>query len=96
MATLESTRSSVAARLDRLPIVSFHRRIMWLIGIIFFFELGDLNTFAFAAPAVMKSWNLSIPTISHIVSATFCRDVSGGDDGRLVLRPAGQEARAAR
>jgi MFS transporter, putative metabolite:H+ symporter len=44
---------------------------MWIIGIVFFFELGDLNTFAFASPAVMKQWNLSVTTISHIVSWTF-------------------------
>jgi putative MFS transporter len=71
MATLQAARPSAAARLDRLPITSTHRQIMWIIGIVFFFELGDLNTFAFAAPAVMKSWNLSVSTISHIVSWTF-------------------------
>jgi putative MFS transporter len=71
METLQAARPSAAARLDRLPITSIHRQIMWIIGIVFFFELGDLNTFAFAAPAVMKSWNLSVSTISHIVSWTF-------------------------
>lgn len=71
MATLQVARPSAASRLDRLPITSVHRRIMWIVGIVFFFELGDLNTFAFAAPAVMKAWNLSVSTISHIVSWTF-------------------------
>jgi len=71
MATLEAARSSAAARLDRLPITSIHRQIMWIVAIVFFFELGDLNTFAFASPAVMKQWNLSVTTISHIVSWTF-------------------------
>lgn len=71
MATLQVTRDSVAARLDRLPVTSIHRRIMWIIGIVFFFELGDLNTFAFASPAIMKQWHLSVTTISHIVSWTF-------------------------
>ena len=46
MATLEAARSSAAARLDRLPITSIHRQIMWIVAIVFFFELGDLNTFA--------------------------------------------------
>src|SRR5579864_6595996 len=64
-------RVSAAARLDRLPITSIHRQIMWIVAIVFFFELGDLNTFAFTAPAVMKAWNLSVTTISHIVSWTF-------------------------
>ena len=70
-ATAQAARSSAAARLDRLPITSIHRQIMWIIAVVFFFELGDLNTFAFAAPAVMKEWNLSVSTISHIVSWTF-------------------------
>lgn len=37
----------------------------------FFFELGDISTFSFAAPAIIKAWGLSISTISFIVSATF-------------------------
>jgi len=71
MATLQVARTGPSARLDRLPITSIHRQIMWIVAIVFFFELGDLNTFAFASPAVMKAWNLSVSTISHIVSWTF-------------------------
>jgi putative MFS transporter len=71
METLQSTRYTAAARLNRLPITSVHRRIMWIVAIVFFFELGDLNTFAFASPAVMKAWNLSVSTISYVVSWTF-------------------------
>jgi putative MFS transporter len=63
--------SSVAARLDRLPISRFHRRMVWLLGYIFFFELGDLNSFGFAAPAVREAWQLSIATIGRITSASF-------------------------
>ena len=66
-----TTASSAAARLDRLPIASFHRRLVWLLGYVFFFELGDLNSFAFAAPAVREAWHLSIGTIGRITSASF-------------------------
>lgn len=62
---------SSAARLERLPISSFHRRIVWVLGFVFFFELGDINTFSFAAPAILQQWRLSISSISIIVSATF-------------------------
>jgi putative MFS transporter len=79
--TSQVARASAAARLDRLPIVSFHRRILWLMSFIFFFELGDLNTFAFAAPAVLKSWHLTIPTLSHIVAATFVGMFIGATTG---------------
>jgi putative MFS transporter len=67
----DSQRISAAARLDRLPITSFHRRIMWLLSFCFFFELGDINTFAFSAPAIRAQWGLSIGTIGLITSATF-------------------------
>src|SRR5271156_846496 len=83
METLQAVRASAAARLDRLPIVSFHRQIMWRLAFIFFFELGSINTFSFAAPAILKSWNLSISTISFIVSATFVGMFVGATTGGL-------------
>jgi putative MFS transporter len=54
---------------------------MWLLGFVFFAELGGLNTFSFAAPAVMKDWNLSIPAVSFIVSATFIGMFVGATTG---------------
>jgi putative MFS transporter len=42
-----------------------------LLGYIFFFELGDINSFAFAAPAIREQWQLSIATTGQIISATF-------------------------
>jgi putative MFS transporter len=38
---------------------------------VFFFELGSINTFAFAAPAILRNWHLSIAKIGFITSATF-------------------------
>jgi putative MFS transporter len=69
--SIQVGRISAASRLDRLPISSFHRRMTALLSFIFFFELGSINTFAFAAPAIMKAWNLSVSSISFIISATF-------------------------
>ena len=60
-----------AARLDRLPVSSFHRRTAALLAYVFFFELGDLNSFAYAAPALRQHWILSIATIATITSASF-------------------------
>jgi MFS transporter, putative metabolite:H+ symporter len=79
--TLQAVRASAAMRLDRLPIVSFHRQIMWLLAFVFFFELGSINTFSFAAPAIIKAWNLSISTMSFIVSATFVGMFVGATTG---------------
>jgi MFS transporter, putative metabolite:H+ symporter len=60
-----------AARLDRLPVAAFHRRTAALLAYVFFFELGDLNSFAYAAPALRQQWQLSIATIATITSASF-------------------------
>ena len=70
-AAQRGTRVSAAARLDRLPIGSFHKGIMWIMAYIFFFELGDLNTFGFAAPAIRIAWKLPLSTIGFITSAAF-------------------------
>src|ERR1051326_2441153 len=67
----EMQRVSAAARLDRLPIFSFHRQIMLLLAFCFFFELGDINPFAFSAPAIRAQWGVSIGTIGFITSGTF-------------------------
>jgi putative MFS transporter len=63
--------SAASVRLDRLPISAFHRRLVKLLGYVFFFELGDLNSFAFAAPAIRQAWHLSIATIGRITAASF-------------------------
>ena len=84
MATLEignPVRSSAMSRLDRLPIGPFHKMTMWLIAYVFFFELGDLNTFAFAAPVLRQQWHLSIAGIGVITSAAFIGMFLGGTMG---------------
>jgi len=60
-----------ALRLDRLSVSAFHRRTAALLAYVFFFELGDLNSFAYAAPALRQQWELSIRTIATITSASF-------------------------
>jgi putative MFS transporter len=67
----ETGRASAAARLDRLPIGSFQKQIMWLVAYVYFFELGDLNNFGFAAPELRLQWKLSIASIGVITSAAF-------------------------
>jgi putative MFS transporter len=76
-----AARPSAAARLDRLPISGFHGDMVKLLAYIFFFELGDLNSFAFAAPAVREHWHLTIDTISTITSASFVGMFIGATTG---------------
>lgn len=81
---LPLARRSASARLDRLPITSFHRRIMWLLGFVFFYELGDVYSFSVAAPAIRATWHLSISKVGFITSATFAGMFIGATIGGWV------------
>jgi putative MFS transporter len=68
------TRAGIdlAARLDRIPVVTpTHRRWVGLLGFLFVFDLVDLNSFAYAAPALRTEWGLSIGQVGAITSAGF-------------------------
>lgn len=71
MESSEVQRASATARLNRLPVTSFHRKLTWLLGLVFFFDMADINTFSFTAPAILKAWHLSISTVAVLTSATF-------------------------
>ncbi|MDI2030365.1 MFS transporter [Saccharopolyspora sp. TS4A08] len=66
------TTTDLTARLDRIPVVTpQHHRWAWLLGSLFVFDLVDLNSFAFAAPALRAEWGLSIGAVGAITSAGF-------------------------
>lgn len=61
----------LAARSDRLPLSRFHRRVLYAVAFAFFFELADLNTFAYAATGLEKYLGMSVGTIADVTSAGF-------------------------
>jgi MFS transporter, putative metabolite:H+ symporter len=61
----------IAARVDRLPVSRFHRRLLLLVSLPFFFDISDIFTFSYAAPALIKEWGLSISSIAMLTSAGF-------------------------
>ncbi|GHF49813.1 putative MFS transporter [Amycolatopsis bartoniae] len=65
------TSAQLAARLDRLPIGRFHRRVLYALAVAFVFEFGDLNTFAYAAPALKEHLHLTVDDIAFVTSASF-------------------------
>jgi MFS transporter, putative metabolite:H+ symporter len=68
---LQSRRVSAVERLNRLPITAYYRQITFILGFVFFFDMGDINTLSFAAPAILKAWHLPIAVIGYLTSATF-------------------------
>ena len=63
--------ANAGARLDRLPISSFHRRIMWLIGIGMFFDGFDIYVAATVLGATLRSGFSTIGQNAEFVSVTF-------------------------
>jgi putative MFS transporter len=62
---------NAGARLDRLPISSFHRRILWLIGIGMFFDGFDIYVAGAVLGATLKSGFSTIGQNAEFVSVTF-------------------------
>ena len=62
---------NAGARLDRLPICSFHRRIMWLIGIGMFFDGFDIYVAATVLGATLKSGFSTMHQNAEFISLTF-------------------------
>ncbi|MDE1951492.1 MAG: MFS transporter [Betaproteobacteria bacterium] len=65
------SNSSISERMDRLPITRPHRIAILALAFAYFFEFADLNTFAFAAPGVMKDWHIAVSAVAFITSASF-------------------------
>lgn len=62
---------NAGARLDRLPLSSFHRRIMWLIGAGMFFDGFDIYLAGIVLGATVKSGFSTLGQNAQFVSATF-------------------------
>lgn len=76
--------SLVAARVDRLPNSRMHREWMLLFAIPLFFDSCDINTFASAAPALIRHWHIAINEIALITSASFIGMFFGATLGGLL------------
>ncbi|HLJ23093.1 MAG TPA: MFS transporter [Candidatus Acidoferrales bacterium] len=62
---------NAGARLDRLPLSSFHRRIMWLIGAGMFFDGFDIYLAGIVLGATVKSGFSTLGQNAEFVSTTF-------------------------
>ncbi len=62
---------NAGARLDRLSISSFHKRIFWLIGAGMFFDGYDLYVGTNVLGAVVQSKFATLPQVPQFISLTF-------------------------
>jgi MFS transporter, putative metabolite:H+ symporter len=68
---------SAAERLDRLPILPFHRHLLWLIGAGMFFDSFDIYLAGSVLGELVQNGWSSIPLNARFISATFIGIVIG-------------------
>jgi putative MFS transporter len=62
---------TIAARLDRLPLFSFHRRLAVVVGIGTFFDLYDIFLGGVLAAVLAEPWNLSTNGKAAVIGSAF-------------------------
>ena len=63
-------RNSVAERLDKLPLVPFHRPLLWLIGAGLFFDRFDIYLAASVPGELVHNGMSSVPPNAWFISPT--------------------------
>ncbi|MEU2668848.1 MFS transporter [Streptomyces sp. NPDC007164] len=73
--------SALGARLDRLPLGPFHRRLVLALAGMILFEWVETYSFAFVAPVLRSQWGLSLPGVAAIVGISQLGAFTGGIAG---------------
>ena len=68
---LGATRTNAGARLDRLPIGTFHRRVLWLVGLGMFLDACDIYLAGGVLGSLVKSGWSDLAANARFMSATF-------------------------
>jgi MFS transporter, putative metabolite:H+ symporter len=63
--------SSIAARLDRLPVGAWHRRLIVVVGLGAFFDLYEVFLGGVLGAALTESWSLSSTQKSLVIASAF-------------------------
>lgn len=67
----------LTARMNRLPVTSYHKKWIWILSVVFLFELGDIYTFSSSTPVLIPYFKMSVDTVGFITSANFLGQLLG-------------------
>ncbi|MEL5955131.1 MFS transporter [Streptomyces sp. CLV115] len=74
--TLQS--SALGMRLDRLPLSTFHRRLVVALAGMILFEWVETYAFAFVAPALREQWGMPLSTVAVVAGVGQLGAFAGG------------------
>jgi putative MFS transporter len=65
------------ARLDRIPVWPYERKLLWIVGAGFFFAFFDIVTISFAAPVIAQQFHVSKATVTLSVTSSLVGYIIG-------------------
>jgi putative MFS transporter len=70
-------RHGPLARLDRLPVWPYERKLLWIVGAGYFFAFFDIVTISFAAPVIADQFHVSKSTVTLSVTSSLVGYIIG-------------------
>jgi putative MFS transporter len=71
------TEEMISARIERLPVTAWYRRMMLIIGTAGFFDAFDALTIAFVLPVLIGLWHITPPQIGALVAIGYLGQLLG-------------------
>jgi MFS transporter, putative metabolite:H+ symporter len=70
-------RAGPLARLDRIPVWPYERKLLWIVGAGYFFAFFDIVTISFAAPVIATQFHVSKGTVALSVTSSLVGYIIG-------------------
>jgi MFS transporter, putative metabolite:H+ symporter len=70
-------RPGPLARLDRIPVWPYERKLLWVVGAGYFFAFFDIVTISYAAPVIAKQFHVSKATVTLSVTSSLIGYIIG-------------------
>jgi putative MFS transporter len=73
----QQRRPGPLARLDRLPVWPWERKLLWIVGAGYFFAFFDIVTISFAVPVIAKQFHVGASTVTLSVTSSLIGYIIG-------------------
>lgn len=70
-------RPGPLARLNRIPVWPYERKLLWIVGAGYFFAFFDIVTISFALPVIAKQFHVSKSTVALSVTSSLIGYIIG-------------------